>query len=93
MPNEGEGKNDEKDSDGSGDMNGSGMLSKKLLDYDQEIESIFTSGNMGDLSYMCIVSKMRFSIFYIQEDNTGSVDFNLIWDNDYRFKKQLKSMG
>lgn len=74
-------------------MNAAGMLTQKFLDYNEEIESIFTTNNMGDLSYMVIVSKMRFSIFYIQDDNIGSADFNLIWDNDYRFKKELKSMG
>ena len=93
MPNEGEGKNDEKDSDGSGDLNAAGMLTKKFLDYDLEIESIFTSSNMSDLSYLCIVSKLRFSIFYIQDDNIGGTDFSLIWDNDYRFNRQLKQMG
>ena len=86
-------KNDEKDSDGSGDLNGGGMLSQKFLEYSHDIESIFTTSNLCDLSYLCIVCRFRFSIFYIQDDNVGSADFNLIWDNDYRFNRTLKSMG
>ena len=33
-PNEAEGKKDEKDSDGSGDMNAAGMLPQKFLEFD-----------------------------------------------------------
>jgi hypothetical protein len=90
--NEGE-KVDEKDSDGSGDLNAAGMLSSKFLLYDQEIDSIYTTSNMSDLSYICITSRLRYSIYYIQDDNMGSADFTLIWNNDYRFDKHLKSMG
>jgi hypothetical protein len=42
---------------------------------------------------MALIGKLRFSLYYVQDDSMGSCDINLIWNKDYRFDKYLKSMG
>jgi len=42
---------------------------------------------------MALIGKLRFVIYYVQDDSMGSCDINLIWNKDYRFDKLIKSMG
>ena len=48
---------------------------------------------MGSNSFLTLISKLRFSIYRVQDDSQGSADVTLVWDNDYRFDKELRAMG
>lgn len=63
------------------------------LDFGQEIESIFCSRNTSTYGYMAILGKTKFSIYYIQDDNEGSVDYEAIFHMDYKFDLEIKAMG
>ena len=71
----------------------SGMVSHKYLNHNEPISALFTSSNISDLGYLAIVSKYRFTIYFVQDDNNGSCETSMVWDKDYRFDKSLTQMG
>lgn len=50
-----------------------------MLQYDEEIEKIFTSRNSTEYGYMAIIGKYKFSIYYVQDDGEGSADYNNVF--------------
>jgi len=56
-----------------------------VLEYDQTIESIYTARNSQEYGYIAFISKMRFTIYDVYDNNAGGTEHALVWDKDYRF--------
>mmetsp|Transcript_27145 Transcript_27145/g.41301 ORF Transcript_27145/g.41301 Transcript_27145/m.41301 type:complete len:263 (-) Transcript_27145:939-1727(-) len=83
---------DEKHSDDSEPL-AAGIITQKTLEFDQPIEAVFTSRASTQYGYLAVVGKMKFTIYYIYDDNVGGSDFQVVWSKDYRFDKHIRTMG
>ena len=66
---------------------------KKSLEFDQQIDGIFTSRSTTDYGYVALIGKMKFTIYYIYDDNIGGCDYQVVWSKDYRFDRSIRAMG
>ena len=66
---------------------------KKVMQYSQAIKNIIWSRSTSDLGQIAVIGDYRFTIYNVYDDANGNVDLYMCWDNDYRFKRNLRTMG
>lgn len=66
---------------------------RKLITYDETFDKVFVTRTTCKLGYMAMVSALRFQIYNMYDDQLGQVEYYMVWDNDLRFNKALRSLG
>ena len=88
-------ENNDKQDKGSdhSDHTGEAQSSKRFIDFGDKIERIFFCRASSDSAYVGLISKMRFTIYFLQEDYIFPCEYNVAIDMDYRLKRDIASLG
>ena len=64
-----------------------------VIEVQQPIQNLFFSRSSSDYSYLGVLSLMKFTIYYISEDEAAGFEKDIVWDLDYRWNKDVRQYG
>lgn len=64
-----------------------------VIEVKQPILNLFYSRSTSDYSYLGVLSLMKFTIYYISEDEAAGFEKDIIWEFDYRWDKEARQLG
>jgi hypothetical protein len=64
-----------------------------VIEINEDIENLFNSRNSSPYGYLMVLVKDKFYLYYIYEEDCHGVEYDLIWECDYKFERSIRKYG